>query len=261
MKLIKSIKQLIEQFNYHRQHTDETVHPTATPKAAGFASPEMAGNALHTKEVGGVNNVFDTKGGELSFFGSDSNNSPINSGLTYLTTYNMSGGRVWLAFHSWSGSIFVSNKHNTSSSPLPQQKWRSLTTSTPIVGFGNNPITLTNNTFKVGVKNNLNLVNYKIIYGFEGNYNTITLTKDKFISNSNVNIKLNMIIPERGGSTIRVSYQLQVQPNGTATLSKNFIEQVSADGAVTEVSDRDNNFQISRVFEEYGQDQNINELN
>lgn len=261
MKLIKSIKQLIEQFNYHRQHTDETVHPTATPRAAGFASPEIAGNALHTKINEDVDNVFNTKGGELAYYGSDNNNSPINSGLSYLTTYNVNGGRVWLAFHSWSGSIFVANKHNTSSSPLPQKKWRSLSTSTPIVGYGNQAITLTNNTFKVGVKDNLNLVNYKIIYGFEGKWNTITLTKDKFIGNSNVNIPLNMIIPERGGSTIRVSYQLQVQPNGTATLSKNFIEKVTAKGDVTDVSDRDNNFQISRVFEEYGQDQNVNELN
>lgn len=261
MKLIKSIKQLIDQFNYHRQHTDETVHPTATPKAAGFASPEMAGNALHTKENETVDNVFNTKGGELAYYGSASNNSPINSGLSYLTTYSMSGGNVWLAFHSWTGSIFVANKHSSSTSPLPQKKWRSLTTSTPIVGFGNNPITLTNNTFTVGIKKNLNLVNYKIIYGFEGNWNTITLTKNEFIGNSNVNIPLNIIIPERGGSTIRVSYKLQVQPNGTATLSKNFIEQVSANGVVSDVTDRDNNFQITRVFEEYGQDQNVNELN
>lgn len=261
MKLLKSIKQLIEQFNYHRQHTDETVHPTATPKAAGFASPEMAGNALHTKVFEDVDNVFNTKGGEIAYYGSASNNSPIKSGLSYLTTYSMDAGKVWLSFHSWSGSIFVANKHNTNTSPLPQQKWRSLSTSSPIVGFGNKPITLTNNTFNVVVKNIPHLVSYKITYGFEGNWNTITLTKDKFIDNSNVNIPLNMIIPERGGSTIRVSYLLQVQPNGTATLSKNFIEKVTADGVVTDVSDRDNNFQISRVFEEYGQDQNVNELN
>ena len=260
MNLLKTIHQLIDQFNYHRQHTDETVHPTATPKSSGFASAEMAGNALHTKEFKNIDDVFTTKGGELAYYATDTNNSPTTSGNTYLTTYAMGEGRVWLAFYSYTGSIFVANKHDRDTSPLPQKKWRSLTTSTPIVGLGNNPITLTNKTFSIKRNNDLDIINYKIIYGFEGNWNTITLTKDKFIGNSNVNIPLNLVIPERGGSTIRVSYQLQVQPNGIATLSKNFIEQVSADGSVSDVTGRDNNFQISRVFEEYGQDQNVNEL-
>lgn len=262
MKLIKSIKQLIEQFNYHRQHTDETVHPTATPKAAGFASPEIAGNALHTKVYETINDVFSTSGGERAFYGSSENNSPINSGLSYLTTYKMEDGAMWLAYHSWSGSIFVANKHSTDTSPLPQKKWRSITTSTPIVGFGNNTIKLNNNTFNIGVKKGLNLVNYKIIYGFEGNWNTITLTKSSLISETrDVDTPLNLVIPKQGGATIRVSFNLRVKPDGTATLSKNFIEQVSADGVVTDVVDRDNNFEIVRVFEEYGQDQNVTELN
>ena len=259
MNLLKTIHQLIDHFNYHRQHTDETVHPTATPMSAGFASAEMAGNSLHTKDFKNIDDVFTTKGGEIAYYATSENNAPV-TGNSYLTTYAMGEGRVWVSFNSYTGSIFVANKHNRNTSPLPQKKWRSLTTSRPIVGLGNNPITLTNNTFSIKPNRALDIINYKIIYGFEGNWNTITLTKDKFIGNSNVNIPLNMIIPVRGGSTIRVSYQVRVQPNGTATLSKNFIEQVSADGSVSDVTDRDNNFQITRVFEEYGQDQNVNEL-
>lgn len=262
MKLLKTINQLIEQFNYHRQHTDEKVHPTATPKASGFASAEMAGNALHTKEFETINDVFKTSGGERAFYGSSENNSPINSGLTYLSTYKMDEGAMWMAYHSWSGSIFVANKHNTDTSPLPQKKWRSITTSTPIVGFGNNTIKLNNSTFNIDANKGFKLVNYKIIYGFEGNWNTITLTKSSLISESrDVDTPLNLVIPKKGGATIRVSFNLRVQSDGTATLSKNFIEEVSADGVVSDVSGRDNNFEIARVFEEYGQEQNVKELN
>ena len=164
MNLLKTIHQLIDQFNYHRQHTDETVHPAATPKSAGFASAEMAGNALHTKDLKNIDDVFSAKGGELAYYATDTNNSPTKSGNTYLTTYAMGEGRVWLAFYSYTGSIFVANKHTRDTSPLPQKKWRSLTTSTPIVGLGNNPITLTNNTFRIKPYNGLDIINYKIIY-------------------------------------------------------------------------------------------------
>ena len=260
MKLLKTIHQLINQFNYHRQHTDETVHPTATPKAAGFASAEMAGNALHTKELKRIDNVFNTPGGEKGFTGLTTNNSPMKSGVSYLTTYKMGQSEMWVVYHSWTGSIFVANKHGSPGSPLPQKKWRSITTSTPIVGLGHQSINLTNNTFNVGAKN-IDAINYKIIYGFDGNWKTITLTKDSFISTELVNIPLNLVIPKQGGSTIRVSFNLQVQPDGTATLSKNFIEEVSSTGVVTDVVDSDNKFEITRVFEEYGQNQNVNELN
>lgn len=253
MKLIKTIHQLIDQFNYHRQHTDETVHPTATPKASGFASAEMAGNALHTKDLKNVDNVFNTKGGELAYYGTTSNNSPL-TGNSYLTTYAFGEGRLWLSFNSYLGSILVANKHTANTSPLPQNKWRSITTSKPIVGLGSQPITLTNNTFNV-VNKNIDAVNYKIIYGFDGNWNTITLTKDSFISTVAVNIPLTLVIPKQGGSTIRVSYSLNIKPSGTATLSKNFIEEVDATGVVTNVVDSDNKFKISRIIEEYGQDQ------
>lgn len=260
MKLIKSINQLIEQFNYHRQHTDESVHPVATPKASGFASAEIAGNALHTKELKRVDNVFNTEGGEKGFTGLTTNNSPVKSGVCYLTTYKMGKAVMWFVYHSWTGSIFVANNHGSTGSPLPQNKWRSLTSSTSIVGKGNQPINLTNNTFNIRVTN-IDAVNYKIIYGFDGNWNTITLTRDTFITGGVVNVPLNMIIPKQGGVTIRVSFNLNMQPNGKVTLSKNFIEEVSATGEVTQVLDSDNKFLISRVFEEYGQDQNINDLN
>lgn len=259
MKLLKTIHQLIDQFNYHRQHTDETVHPAATPKAAGFASAEIAGNALHTKDLKNIDDVFSTKGGELAYYATNENNAPV-TGNSYLTTYAMGEGRVWVSVNSYTGTIFVANKHTSNTSPLPQKKWRSITTSTPVVGLGHQSITLTNNTFNVA-RNNIEALSYKIIYGFDGNWNTITLTKDSLISSKTINIPLNLVIPKKGGSTIRVSFNLQVQANGTATLSKNFIEEVSATGDVTDVLDSDNKFEISRVFEEYGQDQNVNELN